>query len=116
NDAFDEAWNAMLGRIPEENLLLLRSLGRTRRLFLLSNTNSIHIERFLSDYRSRHEVEHGAWHDLFEAAHYSHDLAMRKPEERIFEELIRRHDLNAKRTLFVDDNQANVESARKVGL
>src|SRR5690606_21232445 len=113
---FDDAWNAMLGVIPDENLRFLKALAEKKRTFLLSNTNSIHIRRFLSDYQERHAVEHGAWGSLFEAVHYSHDLKMRKPEARIFSALIERHQLTPERTVFIDDNQDNIQAARALGL
>lgn len=113
---FDDAWNAMLGHIPEDHLELLHHLGKKRRLFLLSNTNTIHIAQFFLDYRVRHEKAHGPWSELFEVAYYSHEMGMRKPEQRIFTELVRRHDLDPERTLFIDDHPGNIEGARLVGL
>lgn len=113
---FDDAWNAMLGAIPNENLLFLRDLQQKKRTFLLSNTNSIHIRRFLSDYETRHQAEHGPWDALFEQVHYSHDLKMRKPEARIFSTLIEQHQLAPGRTVFIDDNQDNIQTARSLGL
>lgn len=113
---FDRAWNAMLGTIPAENLQLLQTLGQSKRVFLLSNTNEIHVAQFLRDYASRHQSSQGAWEDLFETAHYSHDLGMRKPEARIYQALIQRHGLTPSRTVFIDDNQSNIESAARCGL
>jgi putative hydrolase of the HAD superfamily len=113
---FDDAWSAMLGRIPEETLRLLYHLSKVCRLFLLSNTNTIHIERFLRDYRERHEAAHGPWSALFEVAYYSHELGMRKPEQRIFSEVLQRHDLDPDRTLFIDDHLGNIEGALLAGL
>jgi putative hydrolase of the HAD superfamily len=114
--SFDDAWNAMLGAIPDENLLFLNALKQKKRTFLLSNTNSIHIRRFLSDYETRHEAEHGPWNALFEQVHYSHDLKMRKPEARIFSALIEQHQLSPERTVFIDDNHDNIQAARSLGL
>ena len=39
-----------------------------------------------------------------------------KPDERIFRRLLERFDLEAARTLFVDDSAANVDAARNVGM
>ena len=38
----DAAWNAMLLDIPIERIRLIEALSKQKRLFLLSNTNSIH--------------------------------------------------------------------------
>lgn len=115
-EVFDRAWNAMIGPLPNENLEILNRLRAEKRIFLLSNTNTIHIKFFLGQYASRHAKTFGPFDELFEMAHYSHDLKMRKPEKRIFSELIQRHQLNPQRTIFVDDNQANVQAAVGEGL
>lgn len=42
----DQAWNAMLLDLPQKKLALLEELRKTHRLFLLSNTNNIHLQCF----------------------------------------------------------------------
>jgi putative hydrolase of the HAD superfamily len=115
-EQFDAAWNAMLGILPDENLRLLQTLGQHKRLFLLSNTNEIHIGQFLRDYEARHLRDYGPWSAFFEHAHYSHDMGMRKPEPRIFQALIDRHRLTPSRTLFFDDHPSNISGAETCGL
>jgi putative hydrolase of the HAD superfamily len=114
--AFDDAWNAMLGSLPAAHLDLLASLGQKKRVFLLSNTNEVHLTRFLADFARDHPTAPRSFADYFEAAHYSHELGMRKPEARIFETLLERHHLTAQRTVFIDDNEKNVSAACSVGL
>lgn len=114
--SFDTAWNAMLGSIPKENLELIKHLSSRKRVFLLSNTNGIHIDCFLDAYNKEHAATFGHWETLFEVAHYSHEIRMRKPEPRIFEKLVEEHQLAPQRTLFIDDNRKNVEVARTLGL
>jgi len=61
--AFDEAWNAMLVRIPEERTELLKVLSNRYNLYMLSNTSELHVKVFekmylaLDDYN--HEVDEG---------------------------------------------------------
>ncbi len=114
--ALDAAWNALLLDVPDETVALLKRLKKTRRTFLLSNTNEIHLSGFLRDFAQRHGSRHGEFDALFERAHYSHLMGMRKPEARIFEHLVGEHSLERKRTLFIDDNEHNVRAAREVGL
>lgn len=114
--ALDSAWNAMLGSIPAQNLDLLFQLKQRKRTFVLSNTNEIHVARFLADYERDHGSARTAFSDHFEAVHFSHDLGMRKPEERIFVEVLGRHGLVPERTLFIDDNPENVAAAARVGI
>ncbi|WP_460880660.1 HAD family hydrolase [Pontibacter rugosus] len=46
DEQIDDAWNAMLLDIPQERIDLLLALGKHYRVFLLSNTNAIHLKRF----------------------------------------------------------------------
>jgi putative hydrolase of the HAD superfamily len=108
-----EAWNAILLDFPLYRLEFLQMLSQKYRLFLLSNTDSIHIERFqhkagISFYRD--------FYQCFEKIYFSFELGMRKPEAAIFEFIIKEHNLLPKNTLFVDDNLQNIESAEKLGL
>ena len=108
-----EAWNAILLDFPLYRLEFLQMLSQKYRLFLLSNTDSIHIEQFqhkagISFYRD--------FYQCFEKVYFSYELGMRKPESAIFEFIIKEHNLMPKNTLFVDDNLENIESAEKLGL
>jgi HAD superfamily hydrolase (TIGR01509 family) len=113
DEALIEAWNALLLYFPPERIALLRALRKKYRLFLFSNTNAIHHQKFSEIYRETFtgELEH-----LFEKAYYSHVLGFRKPETTGFELIIRENGLNPKETLFVDDALINVEGAIKAGL
>lgn len=111
----DAAWNALLGHVPLENVLFLRALGSSKRTFLLSNTNEIHLQKFLRDFEHDHPSQ-GAFHSLFERAYYSHEMGFRKPESRIYERLLFEHSLEPSRTLFLDDNAFNIEGARALGI
>lgn len=108
-----EAWNAILLDFPLYRLEFLQMLSQKYTLYLLSNTDSIHIERFqhkagISFYRD--------FYQCFEKVYFSFELGMRKPEAAIFEFVIKEHNLLPKNTLFVDDNLENIESAEKLGL
>ena len=108
-----EAWNAILLDFPLYRLEFLQMLSQKYRLFLLSNTDSIHIEQFqhkagISFYRD--------FYQCFEKVYFSYELGMRKPDPEIFEFIIKEHNLLPKNTLFVDDNLQNVESAEKLGI
>lgn len=108
-----EAWNAILLDFPLYRLEFLQMLSQKYRLFLLSNTDSIHIERF------QHKAGITFYRDFykcFEKVYFSYELGMRKPDAAIFEFVIKEHNLSPKNTLFVDDNFENIESAQKLGL
>ena len=93
------AWNSILLDFPLRRLEFLQKLKKNYRLFLLSNTDSIHIETF--------ERENGVsfysdFYQCFEKVYFSFEMGMRKPDSVIFNYIIRKHDLFPKRILFVD--------------
>lgn len=116
NASIDEilsAWNAILLDFPLRRLEFLQKLSKKYRLFLLSNTDSIHIETF--------EQENGVsfysdFYQCFEKVYFSFEMGMRKPDAEIFNYLINKHDLSVKRTLFVDDKKENTDAALLLGL
>jgi glucose-1-phosphatase len=108
-----DAWNALLLRFPPERISLLKEIRSRYRLFLYSNTNAIHYDKFAEIYRNTFD---GELEDLFEKAYFSHSLGHRKPDVGGFEVIIRENALDPKQTLFVDDAFINVEGALKTGL
>ena len=108
-----KAWNSVIGDFPLERLEFLQLLSSKYRLFLLTNTDSIHISRF------EHKVGMSFYSDFyrcFEKVYYSYEMGMRKPDAEIFNTIIRKHDLSPKRTLFVDDKKENTDAAESIGL
>lgn len=112
--AIDSCWNAMLRGIPEIKLDLLLRLQSEFRVFLLSNTNGIHLhhinEVMLPSMGGK------ALDNYFHKAYYSHRLCKRKPDADIFEQVIEENHLVPEQTLFLDDNALNIEGAQSVGL
>ena len=114
DEEIDRAWNAMLLGVPENRIEWLRELGKHYRLFLLSNTNQIHITAFtemLSRNLQGFKIE-----ELFEKTYYSCHLGMRKPDPGIFQHVLRENDLDPSQTLFVDDSIQHIEGALKTGI
>lgn len=106
------AWNAILLDFPLYRLEFLQMLSQKYRLFLLSNTDAIHIETFeqvsgVSFYRD--------FYQCFEKVYFSFELGLRKPNPEIFNHLISNHELAPKRTLFVDDKKENTDAAFALG-
>ncbi|WP_114782379.1 HAD family hydrolase [Botryobacter ruber] len=110
----DDAWNAMLLDIPKERIDLLLELGKNYRIFLMSNTNAIHLERFNAIVA--HSFTIPSLDSLFEKTYYSHLIGKRKPDALVFEEIIAQNGLQKDETLFIDDSIQHIESARNVGL
>jgi len=108
-----EAWNALLLRFPEDRIRLLQKLKKKYRIFLFSNTNAIHYQKFSAMFRQQFA---GTLEDLFEKAYYSHSLGHRKPDSEGFDIIIKENNLDPRHTLFVDDALINVEGAVRAGL
>ncbi len=113
-ELIDQAWNAMLGDLPLARLDFIRQVAAKRRVFLLSNTNRIHKDAF--DRIVDRALAGRSFDAYFEAAYYSHELGLRKPNPAIYRLVCDRHGLIAEKTLFIDDNASNVEGAREAGL
>lgn len=109
-----EAWNAMLFDLPQHRFDLLKELGKNYRLFLMSNTNSIHYKAYQELIRQTYEIPN--LDALFEKAYYSHLVHMRKPEKRFFDLILNENGLIADETLFVDDTSTNTDAAEKLGI
>lgn len=108
-----KAWNAVIGDFPLYRLEFLQMLASKYRLFLLTNTDSIHISRF------EHKVGMSFYTDFyrcFEKVYYSFEMGRRKPDPEIFNIILRKHDLSPKKTLFVDDKKINTDAAASLGL
>ena len=110
----DAAWNAMLLDIPAERITLLQALSQKYRLFLLSNTNAIHLVHFTRLVAEGFAIP--SLDSLFEKTYYSHLIGQRKPDAPVFEHILDRHQLNRHETLFIDDSIQHIEGARQVGL
>lgn len=110
----DRAWNAMLGVIPKQRALFLYELKKSYRLFLLSNTNRIHVEAFTE--MIQRDYGKNILMDFFERIYLSCDVRERKPDRAIFERVIKENNLHAPETLFVDDSVQHVEGAWKAGI
>jgi putative hydrolase of the HAD superfamily len=107
------AWNAVLLDFPLYRLDFLQLLSQKYRLFLLSNTDSIHINHF----EQREGASfYGAFYQCFEKVYFSYEMGMRKPDAEIYTTLIRQHELAPKHTLFVDDKKDNTDAAKALGL
>lgn len=109
----DEAWNALLLDFPPERVELVKKLGQTHRLFLLSNSNQIHYEVFTSDFQKTYGYP---LEFLFEKMWFSHQVGLSKPDAAIFEFVLKDKMLDPKETLFIDDTLMHVEAGRKTGI
>jgi FMN phosphatase YigB (HAD superfamily) len=115
DDQVDAAWNAMLLGLPISKLELLQELMKECQVYLLSNTNTIHL-RYINEMMLPLVAGVSSLDPYFHKAYYSHLMNKRKPDADIFVQVLEENNLKASETLFLDDNLQNVEGARIVGI
>lgn len=108
-----EAWNAMILDVPQQNIKLLEKLSEKYKIFLLSNTNSLHIDLA---YRNWNKVAQKPIEAYFEKIYLSHEVGMRKPDREIFELVCNEAKLNKETTLFIDDSEQHLVGAKSAGI
>ena len=107
------AWNAMLLDLPEERIKLLKSLKQNYTIFLLSNTNALHICEFKKKLGNKQYTE---FYNLFDKVYYSHKIGFRKPQAEAFTIILNQNKLAAHEVLFIDDSPQHIEGAKKLGI
>lgn len=112
----DACWNAMLRGFPIAKLQLLQKLKEDYSVFLLSNTNSIHIKHMNQVMLPALNLPPIPLEGYFHRAYYSHIMKKRKPNADIFQQVLNENGLLAEQTLFLDDNLPNVEGAKQLGI
>lgn len=109
------AWNSIILDFPEERLTFIEQLKKENkyRLFLLSNTNDLHIEKVkISMGLERFK----RFKNCFEQFYLSQEMKMRKPNSNIYEFVLLENKLIANETLFIDDTKENTVSASELGI
>jgi FMN phosphatase YigB (HAD superfamily) len=114
NEEINFAWNSVLSYFPEEKMKLLNLLKVKYNLFLLSNTNEIHIKEFEKSISEKYGSNY--FHSQFEKIYFSSRMGMRKPDGEIFEFVLKENNLKPAETIFVDDSIQHILGASKLGI
>lgn len=105
DEDFIEAWQGVFwANEPMHDLV--RKLHGNYPLYLLSNTNCMHVEGLIRDYDL---------FGLFTGAIYSHEAQASKPHPAIYEALQRQYAVKPEETFFIDDLEPNIATARSLG-
>ncbi|NHM01152.1 HAD family hydrolase [Flavobacterium difficile] len=107
------AWNAVIGDFPLERLEFLEKLQNQYDIFLLSNTNPTHIDKFEHRVGLTFARE---FYAHFKKIYFSYETKVRKPETAIFNLILQQNNLKPNKTLFVDDTLENIEAAKQLGI
>lgn len=108
-------WNSILKDTPTYRIDFIKNLAKSKqfRLFLLSNTNELHISWIQQNWGiQRYET----FKSCFEQFYLSHEIHLRKPAPDIYEYVLKQNNLIATETLFIDDVKVNTEAAKELGI
>ncbi len=106
--AYYDNWTTMLRSDIPQNVEVLRDLAPTSyRLFGLTNWSAETFPYALANYE---------FFQLFEGKIVvSGEEKLIKPDPKIWEVLLERYEITAQESVFIDDNQKNIEMAEKLG-
>lgn len=107
------AWNAIIGDFPLERLEFLEKLQNKYNLFLLSNTNPTHIEKFEHRVGLTFARE---FYAHFNKIYFSYEMKVRKPDAAVFNLILTQNNLKPNKTLFVDDTLEHIEAANALDI
>ncbi len=113
-DQIQAAWCAMLLHFRPESVAYLQQLAAHYNLYLLSNTNSIHLEMFNKIFER--EIGGNPLDAYFTKAYYSHQIRLRKPYPATYTAVLQDQNMLAAETMLIDDSINNIEGAITAGL
>jgi putative hydrolase of the HAD superfamily len=107
------AWNAMILSVQSSKIDLLLALREKYPLFLLSNTNELHVPKVRREWS---KVTAKPMEDFFDHIYFSHEIHLRKPNSEIFQLVCDQQLLIPEKTLFIDDSLQHIIGAKMIGL
>jgi len=108
NEDIIEVWDSCLIGLYDFSHNAILEFKKFGKVAMLSNTDEIHHEYF--------STQCADFFNLFDKLYFSHLIHKRKPDLDIYEYVLENSGFVAEETLFIDDLEANIEAARKVGM
>ncbi|MFQ5540694.1 MAG: HAD family hydrolase [Candidatus Paceibacteria bacterium] len=105
-DRVREEWTKT-AHLKQDAVDYIKELRETYKIALLSNAASSFI---------RHLLEKHGLAPIFDEVVISSEVRMAKPDRDIFELTLTHLNLLPQETVFIDDNPANIEGAKKIGI
>ena len=112
DEELDDAWNAMIVRIPEKRTTLIKQLSERYDLYMLSNTSPLHAPVYERMYLETSGIP---MHEAFKKIYYSYDIGCHKPDAEAWEYVISDAGIIPGETLFLDDNIHNIKASQELG-
>ncbi len=114
NSQIENAWNALFLNFRTESLHFLEKMSVSHNLYLLSNTNSIHLTKFKEIFTR--DTGKPSLDSYFIKTYYSNLIGLRKPDTEAYAFVLQDAKLVAAETLFIDDLVTNIEGAKQLGI
>lgn len=108
-EQFSTGWQAVFVALRPDVIDIMHKLrAKGDRVVVLSNTNRLHTTFWPEQYP---EIRAAADH-----IYLSQEMGMRKPESRIYQQVLTQEDFSAEDAVFFDDNAENIAGAERVGI
>lgn len=108
-EQFSTGWQAVFVALRSEVIDIMHKLrAQGHRVVVLSNTNRLHTTYWPEQYP---EIQAAADH-----IYLSQEMGMRKPEARIYQQVLSLEGFSADDTIFFDDNADNIAGAEQLGI
>jgi len=114
DEQIEHAWDALILDFRKDSLAEVENLSNKYKLFLFSNTNSIHLKRAHALFGK--EIGKPSLDDYFIKAWYSNLIGVRKPDKEAYEFVLNDANLDPAETFFIDDTSENIETAEEIGI
>ncbi|WLI76582.1 glucose-1-phosphatase [Kosakonia sp. H02] len=108
-EQFSTGWQAVFVALRPDVIDIMHKLREQgHRVVVLSNTNRLHTTFWPEQYP---EIRAAADH-----IYLSQDMGMRKPEARIYQQVLAQEGFSAADAVFFDDNADNIAGANQLGI
>lgn len=110
----DRAWNSLLLDVPQKRIDFIKELRKNYEVYLLSNTNSIHIKKCIQIIKANNGI--ADFRNLFDHAFMSYEMGLWKPDYKIYHQMLKTIQFKPEEVLFLDDNADNIAAADDLGI
>jgi putative hydrolase of the HAD superfamily len=113
NITVESAWCGILKEIPKHRIDLLFSLAKDNKIYLLSNTNDIHLDYIIDMIQKTYDEN--IFDNIFNHQFYSQKIGMRKPNQDIYEYVQQQVNTTSEQIYFFDDKNENLNIPKQLG-
>jgi len=113
DDQIDETWNSILVDYIQESIDLLLKLKEKYRLFILSNTNSIHYKLYINQFTEKYGYD---FNSFFDQTFWSFQIGKRKPDKEVFQFVMANGKMKPNESIFIDDSVQNTIASVNAGM